>query len=97
MESGNPNYANLKRDFNRFGFSLDLHVASAPQVTDLGHLIVWRNKAAHQGARPLPSGVPVALTVPVIQGWKASCDRLAAALDAIMQTELLRVTGAAPG
>ena len=54
MESGNPNYANLKRDVNRFGFSLDSHVASAPQVTDLGHLIEWRNKAA-------PSGVAAVL------------------------------------
>jgi hypothetical protein len=66
-------------------------------VTDLGHLNDWRNKAAHQGTRPLGGGVPASLTLPVVQGWHRSCDGLAAALDRVMYTELLRILGAAPG
>ncbi len=99
LEKGNPTHDNIKRDFNRFGFLLNLqaaHPAGPQQVTDLGHLNEWRNKAAHQGTQPLRGGVPAALTLPIVQGWRASCDGLAASLDAIMYAELLRIMGAAP-
>ena len=99
LEKGNPTYDNIKRDFNRFGFLLNLqaaHPAGPQQVTDLGHLNDWRNKAAHQGTQPLGSGVPAALTLPILRGWRASCDGLAASLDAVMHAELLRIMGAAP-
>jgi len=89
----------IKRDFNRFGFLLNLQAAqpTGPQwVTDLGHLNEWRNKAAHQGTRPLGGGVPAALTLPIVQGWLASCNGLATALDGIMRAELLRIMGVAP-
>src|SRR5947209_3077014 len=59
LEKGNPSYDNIRRDFNRFGFLLNLQAAHAvgPQrVTDLGHLNDWRNKAAHQGTQPLGRG-----------------------------------------
>jgi hypothetical protein len=65
-------------------------------VTDLGHLNDWRNKAAHQGTQPLGGGVPAALTLTIVQGWRASCDGLAASLDGIMNTELLRIMGTVP-
>ncbi len=99
LEKGNPTYDNIKRDFNRFGFLLNLqlaHPAGPLQVTDLGHLNDWRNKAAHQDIRPLGGGVPADLTLPIVQGWRASCDGLATSLDGIMRVELLRIMGVAP-
>jgi hypothetical protein len=99
LEKGNPSYDNLKRDFNRLGFLLDLpaaHAAGPRRITDLGHLNAWRNRAAHQGTRPLGAGVPPALTLPIVQGWRASCDGLAASLDGIMRVELLHILGVAP-
>ena len=99
LEKGNPTHDNIKRDFNRFGFLLDLqaaHPTGPQQVTDLGHLNDWRNKAAHQGTQPLGGGVPAALTLPVVQAWRTSCNGLATSLDAIMRAELLRIMGAAP-
>lgn len=96
LKNGNPNHANIKDDFGRFGFVLNLHATNAQHVTDLGHLSEWRNKAAHQGTSPLGGGVPISLTLPVVQGWKASCDGLAAKLDGIMQQALLQMIGVAP-
>jgi hypothetical protein len=99
LEKGTPSYDNIKRDFNRFGFLLNLQAAHAmgPQrVTDLGHLNDWRNKAAHQGIQPLGGGVPPTLSLAIIQGWRASCDGLATSLDDIMRAELLRIMGVAP-
>ena len=99
LEKGNPSYDNIKSDFNRFGFLLDLqaaHPAGPQQVTDLGHLNAWRNKAAHQGTQPLTGGVPAALTLAIVQGWRDSRDGLASSLDGIMRAELLRIMGVAP-
>jgi hypothetical protein len=99
LQRGNPNYDNIKRDFNRFGFLLNLpvaHVAGAQQVSDLRCLNEWRNKAAHQGTKPLGPGVPPALTHPMVRGWRVSCDGLAGTLDGIMQAELLRILGVSP-
>ncbi len=99
LEKGNPTHDNIKRDFNRFGFLLNLqaaHPAGPQQVTDLGQLNDWRNKAAHQGTQPLGGGVPATLTLPIVQGWRMSCDGLATSLDGIMYAELLRIMGVAP-
>jgi hypothetical protein len=99
LEKGNPTLDTIKRDFNRFGILLNLqaaHPAGPQQVTDLGHLNDWRNKAAHQGTQPLRGGVPAALTLPIVRGWRASCDALATSLDGIMRAELLRILGVAP-
>jgi hypothetical protein len=99
LEKGNPSYNNIKRDFNRFGFLLNLqaaHPAGPQRITALGHLNDWRNRAAHQGTQPLGGGVPAVLTLAIVQGWRASCDGLAASLDGIMRAELLRIIGIAP-
>lgn len=96
VETGNPSYANLKRDFSRFGFSFNLSATNPQELTDLNHLNEWRNKAAHQGIRPLAGGVPAVITVAIVQGWKMSCDGLAGALNGIMEIELLRILGVAP-
>lgn len=96
IDKGNPTHANLKRDFGRFGFTLNLTAANAQEVTQLGHLNAWRNKAAHQGTKPLAIGVPSTLTLASVQGWKASCNGLAVSLDGIMHQELLRILGVPP-
>ncbi|HEV3236834.1 MAG TPA: hypothetical protein VGZ25_07580 [Gemmataceae bacterium] len=72
LEKGNPTHSNIKRDFSRFGFLLNLQAnPTGPQhVTDLGHLNDWRNKAAHQGTQPLGGGVPAALTLTIVQAWR---------------------------
>jgi hypothetical protein len=94
LEKGNPNHNNIKGDFNRFGFLLNLQ--SPQQVTDLGRLNDWRNKAAHQGTQPVGGGAPAVLTLSIVRGWRASCDGLATSLDGIMYAELLRILGVAP-
>ena len=99
LEKGNPNHNNIKRDFDRFGIQVDLqaaHPTGSRRVTDLGHMNEWRNKAAHQGNQPLGGGVPVALALPIVQSWKASCDGLATSLDGIMRSEMLRIMGVVP-
>ena len=99
LEKGNPNYDNLKRDFNRFGFVLDLVIGPAmnsQRLTDLAHLNAWRNKAAHQGTQQFGGGIPTALALPVVQCWQTSCDGLATSLDGIMHAELFRILGIAP-
>jgi hypothetical protein len=99
LEKGNPSHDNIKRDFNRFGFLLDLQISlplGSQRVTDLGHLNDWRNIAAHQGTQPLGRGVPASLTLPIVQGWRGSCQGLATSLDGIMYAELLRIMGVAP-
>jgi hypothetical protein len=99
LSAGNPNTENLRKDFERFGFTLDFAGADPlnPQrLTDLGHLNYWRNAVAHQKATPPPQGVPQALTLPMVKRWKMSCDGLAASLDNIMFDELSKLIGGAP-
>jgi hypothetical protein len=99
LNTGNPTAENIRRDFERFGFLLDLTAAApgnASRVTHLGHLNYWRNYVAHQKASPPPAGVPAVLTLADIQAWRASCDGLATSLDDIMRQELTRILGAAP-
>jgi hypothetical protein len=99
LEKGTPSYENIRRDFDRFGFLLDLqaaHPTNPQRVTDLGHLNEWRNKAAHQGTKALGGGVPAVLTLAVVRNWRSSCDGLAASLDSIMHGELLRIMGVTP-
>ena len=99
LNAGNPTVGNIRRDFERFDFLLDLNGAAPgnPQrVTHLGHLNYWRNHIAHQKATPPPQGVPAVLTLADVQAWRASCDGLATSLDDIMGQVLTRILGAAP-
>ncbi|MGH7170034.1 MAG: hypothetical protein ACRELG_07150, partial [Gemmataceae bacterium] len=99
LNTGNPTIENIRKDFERFGFLLNL-AGAAPgnptRVTHLGHLNYWRNHVAHQKATPPPSGVPSVLILADVRVWQASCDGLAASLDDIMRQELTRILGAAP-
>ena len=87
LDHGNPNYQNLKKDFNRFRFTLDLATDphNIPRLQDLAALNEWRNVAAHQGT-VIPAVGP--LTLPLLRNWRASCDGLAIALDGIMYNQL---------
>ncbi len=99
LNTGNPTNEIIRKDFERFGFLLDLGAAAPgnPQrITHLGHLNFWRNHVAHQKATPPPAGVPAVLALADIQAWRTSCDGLATSLDDIMRHELTRILGAAP-
>jgi hypothetical protein len=99
LNSGNPIVEVIRKDFERFGFLLDLagaDPANPLRLTHLGHLNYWRNHAAHQKATPPPPGVPAILTIADILAWRTSCDGLATCLDGIMRQELLSILGIAP-
>jgi hypothetical protein len=96
LDHGNPNVQNLREDFERFGFTLDLAAAdpaNGPRLTDLGELNRWRNVAAHHGT--IPAGAP-ALSLPLLRAWWTSCDGLATSLDAVLYNELRRMLRRAP-
>jgi hypothetical protein len=99
LNTKNPTVENIRKDFERFGFLLDL-VGADPgnraRITHVGHMNYWRNAAAHQKASPPPAGVPAVLSLADIQAWRASCDGLSKSLDDIMRKELIRILGAAP-
>ncbi|HEX5271072.1 MAG TPA: hypothetical protein VFW33_11315 [Gemmataceae bacterium] len=94
LDRGNPTAENLRNDFKRFGFKLDLAAdpANVPRLHDLAAMLTWRNVAAHYG--PIPPGP--ALALPSLQAWKTSCDGLATSLDAILYTELRKKFRRAP-
>jgi hypothetical protein len=90
LDHGNPNVENLKGDFERFGFTLDLAAAdpaNAVRLTHLAELKRWRNVAAHHGIAP--AGPPLGL--PLLQAWRHSCDGLATSLDAIRYYQLRKI------
>ena len=91
LDHGNPNLANLKSDFNRFGFNLDLAGADPANPAHLMHLATlneWRNIAAHQGA---PTAIAGPLNLPLVAAWRTSCDGLAVSLDGIVYSQLRRI------
>jgi hypothetical protein len=96
LDHGNPNIQNLKEDFGRFGFTLDLPTAdpaNTARLLDLGVLNRWRNIAAHHGV--IPGGIPP-LSLPLLQSWRTSCDGLASSLDGILYNQLRRILRRAP-
>jgi hypothetical protein len=91
LDRGNPTLDNLRADFKRFGFNLDLATAdpaNVPRLADLARLNAWRNVAAHQGT---PTAAAGPLTLPLVQAWRNSCDGLASSLDDVMYNELRRI------
>jgi len=99
LEKSNPSYENIRRDFNRFGFILNVQSmdsAASGFLTDSSHLNDWRNRAAHQAAHPFRGGVPNQLSLTLLQKWRMSCDRLTSLLDKALYDELTRLLGANP-
>jgi hypothetical protein len=96
LDHGNPNVQNIRADFERFGFILDLGAAdpaNPPRLTHLGELNRWRNVAAHRGT--IPPDLPL-LSLPLVRAWRFSCDGLATSLDAIMYNEMRKILRRAP-
>lgn len=90
LDRGNPTIQNIRADFERFGFALDLIAidsANEVRLTHLGELTRWRNAAAHHS--PPPPGIP--LTLSKLQAWRSSCNGLATSLDRIMYNHLRRI------
>jgi hypothetical protein len=96
LDHGNPNLENLKADFKRFGFALDLAGADPANPARLAHLAKlneWRNVAAHQG---MPTAAAGPLTHVLVATWHTSCDGLANSLDGIVYNQLKRILKRAP-
>ncbi len=94
LNQGNPNLGTLRRDFERFGFDLDLagDPANTPLLGHLAAMNTWRNIAAHHGVVPA-TGLP---TLATLREWRDACDGLATALDQIMYNELRRILRRSP-
>lgn len=96
LDRGNPSHDNIKKDFHRFGFKLDLADADAANPVRLKHLAEmngWRNVAAHQGTDHPPG---VGLTLANLRAWRSSCSGLAASLDGVLYSELRKILRRAP-
>jgi hypothetical protein len=90
LAHGNPNLQNLRKDFGRFGFVLDLGAAdpvNLARLAHLGELNRWRNVAAHHGA--VPTVLPP-LSLPLLEAWRSSYDGLATSLDAVLYNNQTR-------
>lgn len=90
LDHGNPNLHNLRRDFGRFGFVLDLAAAdpaNPARLQRLSELNEWRNIAAHHGTVPA-TGLP---GLADLRRGRAACDGLASSLDGIMYMRLRRM------
>jgi hypothetical protein len=95
LDHGNPNLQNMRKDFERFGFTLDLAAAdpsNPARLRDLMELNKWRNIAAHHGTVH-PTGLP---SLADLHDWKNSCNGLAASLDGIMYSPLRKILRRAP-
>ncbi len=95
LDRGNPTIENLKANFERFGFTLDLasaDPANPARVIHLAELNQWRNVAAHHGT--ILPGIP--LTLPTLQAWRLSCDGLATSLDRVLYNQLRRLLRRSP-
>jgi|SRR5271166_2468660 len=91
LDHGNPNLENLKADFKRFGFTLDLaggDPANPARLMHLAKLNEWRNIAAHQGT---PTATAGPLNLSLVTAWRTSCDGLAISLDDIVYNQLKRI------
>jgi hypothetical protein len=95
LDHGNPNLNNIREDFERFGFPLDLMAvdpANAARLRDLAALNHWRNIAAHH--KTVPAGA--LLTLHSLQTWRISCDGLATSLDDVVYSKLRRLLRRSP-
>jgi hypothetical protein len=94
LDHGNPNLQNIREDYERFGFTLDLAAdpANVPRLAHLSDLNRWRNIAAHHGT--IPAGA--VLTLPLLQAWRTSCEGLAPSLEGIIYNQLRTMLRRAP-
>ena len=87
LDRGNPTNDNIKKDFGRFGFSLnfaEIDPTNAPRLQHLSSLNDWRNIAAHHGYVSV-GDIP---SLADLRAWRNSCDGLAASLDVVVYNRL---------
>jgi hypothetical protein len=90
LDHGNPDLHNLRKDFERFGFMMELAAAdpgNPARLQDLSELNKWRNIVAHHGTVP-PTGLR---SYTDLQIWTNSCNGLAVSLDGIMYNQSPRI------
>jgi len=100
LDRGNPNPGNIGSDFTRLGLSFwdELRrddARNGARQRKLDELSEWRNAIAHQDFDP-DKLKPRSLTLPVIRGWRTTCDRLAQAFDRVMARYIGSVAGTPP-
>ncbi len=100
LDRGNPNAGNIGADFARLGLAFWQEVSkhdarNATRQAKLHELNTWRNAIAHQDFDP-QTLKPVTLTLPVVKGWRSSCDALAKSFDVVMADYITATVGQRP-
>lgn len=101
LDTSNPNPGNLGADFNRYQFELwptvlALDPGNVVRRDRLKMLTEWRNAIAHHDYDPAKLGGTTTVTIPQVQGWRADCDVLATAFDAVVRKHIEDTTGVSP-
>lgn len=99
LDSGNPNPGNLGSDFGFFGFelwkALEAHdPKNKERNKTLDHLNAWRNAIAHQDFAKKELGGQTTVRLMDVRKWRRNCEELAIDLDAVVGTQIGRMTGA---
>jgi hypothetical protein len=99
LDKANPNPGNIGFDFNPFGLVFWNEVRSfdsrnGPRQRQLEDLVTWRNAIAHQDFSKISGGPKLHLSR--VRAWRAACDHLATAFDAVMWQHIKVLVGVAP-
>jgi hypothetical protein len=101
LDRGNAHPGSIGADFGRFDIKVWVEVAkidpqNAGRRLSLEALNNWRNAVAHQDFTPSQLGGTTVLRLAQVRRWRASCRRLARALDEVMRLHLQTMTGTPP-
>lgn len=101
LDRGNATPGNLGADFGRLGFSFwgtlgTFTRHAAVMNAELEALNAWRNAIAHQDFDPTKLGGTVVLRLKRVRRWRALCDRLTRAMDAMLRAHLHTQIGRLP-
>jgi hypothetical protein len=101
LDRGNAQPSSLGADFSRLNINLwdglqGYDTASENWKEDLGMLNEWRNAIAHQDFTSPKLGAIINLRLAHVRRWRASCQRLARGMDAVMLRHLFNLTGTLP-
>jgi hypothetical protein len=101
LDRGNAQPSSLGADFGRFNCELwpaprDHDANSIGWRADLESLNDWRNAIVHQDFTSTRLGGTINLRLAQVSRWRASCRRLARAMDEVIRRHLLILTGSSP-
>ncbi len=101
LDSGNPNPGNIGVDFGGFGFRFwdavyAISVINRARKAHLDALNDWRNAVAHQDFTAPRLGGATVVQLVTVRRWRAACNGLATAFDAVMQDRLRTLIGTSP-